>query len=474
MAIPKDILRVKRPTNTVVKITRTPNVYSVVKRTSKRVEGKKNPVPIEIGVIGKIVNGVYVALPTKQEYEVDLKEYGTFALCDLVGASIFRDLLKYYTVEDARKIYCIALLRVITPNIVNEDISLQYKTSYISEVYPNTALSSNTISTFLDRIGKQLCTIDEFMNDRIRKYSGNPTVIDGMLKNNTSLTNIYSEFSRKGRVKGVEDINLIYAYDLKQKEPIAFSAFPGNMLDFTAFRSFILEHPIDNGFLIMDKGFDDNVSKEELCKLNTKYLIPIKTSSNLIKQHGLDKDYDCFFNYEEDKIRSKKVEINGKFYYAFKSANMESQQRLGNITRGFDKGNFSEEKYGKKESRFGLIVFESNADFELIHIYNAYSERWKIETVFNNYKNIIDRKEVNVHGNYRLFASEFINFLSSIISLRIKKLMDETGVSSQYTERKVMMLLSKWQKRRANRNADKWQDCGYLKYIKELCKKLGV
>ena len=48
MAIPSEILAIERPKNTVVKATRTPGVYSVVKRTSKRVPEKKNPQPVEI------------------------------------------------------------------------------------------------------------------------------------------------------------------------------------------------------------------------------------------------------------------------------------------------------------------------------------------------------------------------------------------------------------------------------------------
>lgn len=474
MPIPSEILSIERPKNTIVKPTRTPGVYSVVKRTSKRIEGKKNPMPVEIGIVGKIYDGKYVPNPEKPTYETDFKIYGDYALCNKVGKSIFEDLLKYYELEEAKKIYCIALLRVINPDITNEDIQYEYKTSYISEEYPNTALSPNTISTFLEKIGMRLNTIDRFMNDRISQYSGDTTIIDGMLKNNSSNTNIYSEFSRKGRVKGIEDINLIYAYDVNIKEPVACSVYAGNMLDYTCFRSFIQDHPIDKGFIILDKGFDDAISKEEIKRLNSNYLIPVKISSKLINDYELDKKYTCHFKYDEDSIRCKKVNIDGKYYYAFKSLEMKSVQEQGYVTRAFEKGYFVEDKYEKKSGKFGLIVFESDGDFNLKDVYEAYHERWEIETVFNNYKNIINRQEVNVHGNYRLFATEFINFLSSIISMRIKKLLVKTGVSSSYTQRQVMRLLSKVAKKRGTKNPNNWTDCAKLKYVDELCKKLGV
>ncbi|MBQ7264801.1 MAG: IS1634 family transposase, partial [Firmicutes bacterium] len=92
----------------------------------------------------------------------------------------------------------------------------------------------------------------------------------------------------------------------------------------------------------------------------------------------------------------------------------------------------------------------------------------------NNYKNIVGRQEVNVQGNYRLFATEFINFLSSIISLRIKHLIEKKKLNEKYTQHQVMRLLSKCAKRRSTKNSDKWVDCARLKYIGDLCEILGV
>lgn len=133
MAIPSEILAVYRPKNTIVKTTRVPGIYSVVKRTSKRVAGKKNPIPVEIGVIGKIADNRYIPHPPKPLYDTDFKVYGDFALCYTVGRSIYDDLLRFYNVDDARKIYCIALLRTMNPDIVSEEIQTEYTTQSILE-----------------------------------------------------------------------------------------------------------------------------------------------------------------------------------------------------------------------------------------------------------------------------------------------------------------------------------------------------
>lgn len=66
MAISAEVLAVERPSSTRVK--QSGNRYLVIKRTSKRVNGKV--VPLELGTIGEIIDGQYVELrktPRKKE-----------------------------------------------------------------------------------------------------------------------------------------------------------------------------------------------------------------------------------------------------------------------------------------------------------------------------------------------------------------------------------------------------------------------
>ncbi|MDP4041765.1 transposase, partial [Mycoplasma mycoides] len=69
---------------------------------------------------------------------------------------------------------------------------------------------------------------------------------------------------------------LIYAYDVDSEEPIASSIYPGNMLDYTAFKDFLKTYDMKKGLLILDKGFNDKECKELMQQKNINYLIPIK------------------------------------------------------------------------------------------------------------------------------------------------------------------------------------------------------
>ena len=56
MAIPKEILAVKRPSSTVVK--QRGDRYVVIKRTNRR-KGNR-VVPVDLGTVGEIINGTFV------------------------------------------------------------------------------------------------------------------------------------------------------------------------------------------------------------------------------------------------------------------------------------------------------------------------------------------------------------------------------------------------------------------------------
>lgn len=469
MAIPKEILKIK-PTNTRVKSTSNPNIYNVIKRTCTLKDGK--PCPVELGVIGKIINKEYVPI-TVPEYETDFKFYGTYALCEKLNSDLFKLLANFYGFEDAKKLYVISSLRAMNKDIKNEEIQVEYKSNFISEKYPGCALSPNTISTFLKRIGESTTIMEEFMNARLKEFSKDPIVIDGMLKSNTSDTNIFSEFSRKSRIKGTEDLNLIYAYDIAKEEPVASAVYPGNMLDYTAFRDFIKTYPIEKGFLIMDKGFDDRQSKEIMKEQNITYLIPTKLTSG-IKKLDLSTGFDTSFAFDNDTIRAKKIILEDKIYYCYKSTKAKAMQEIGYMERTDKKGDYDEDKYFEKERLFGLIVFESNGDLPLKDVYEAYKRRWQIEELFRTFKNIMDQSEENVHDTYRVIASEFINFISSIMLCRVRNYLKKKKVLENKSFPMVLNYLGKLVKKRKARKKDLWEDAQTLKYIRELADTLEI
>ena len=471
MSVPKDILAIPRPKNTRVKPSG--NHYLVIKRTCKRINGRN--VPVELGVMGEIRDGRYIERvkePVKRE--IDIKDYGEVSLCDKLGKDLMDDLLKVWTPKEATCLYTIALLRAAYGEIKNRDLELQYQTSYASELYKNVALSEFTVSKFLDSIGKSYTLIRKFMQNRIESAKGKKLVIDGMLKDYNSKS-IFSEFSRKGAKKGSKDLSLLYAFDPEEMEPIATKPYVGNMLDMTAIDDFVDDYEITNGIMVFDKGFPSKAFLDKMQKeKNLSYIAPLKTNSKLVKRYKMDEPNTPLEGYENGTILCKKVKMaNGKFLYSFRDPKMAMEQEVGYIAKAKKKDKFDVEKYNAKKSEFGLIVFESRTDTTPLIIYKAYAQRWDIEVFFDFYKNIIDRDCENVHNDYRVYATELINFLTALIASRVKKQFSKLGLYKHHSHKELMRYLSKYKMVRMGEEG-KWKPCKKLAYIDNIISTLGI
>ena len=93
--------------------------------------------------------------------------------------------------------------------------------------------------------------------------------------------------------------------------------------------------------------------------------------------------------------------------------------------------------------------------------------------MFYLFKNIIDRDTVNVHNDYRTYATEFINFLSVIITSRVKREIVKKEINKNYSYKQVFKYLSKYKKVKIKEDGN-WMDVTMLKYIEEMVQKLNV
>lgn len=472
MPIPPEILAVERPKNTIVK--KSGDRWLVIKRTCKRVNGRN--LPVNLGTIGTIVNGKYVEKrkePLKRT--IDMKDYGEVALCDKLANNLLQDLVDVWDIKDGIRLYVMALLRAAYGNIRNRDLQVQYETSFASEMYPGVHLSENSVSRFLEDTGKSYSLIVEFMRNRLQKYLGKVIVVDGMLKDYNSTESSLSEFSRKGAKKGSKDISLMYAYDVETKEPIAAKPYAGNMLDQTAIQDFVKENCITKALMVFDKGFYTKDFLEQLMKTEgLSYLIPIKIDSKLIAKYGMDNPTEPLVGYKEETILYKVRRMtNGDYLYSFRNPWITAEQDVCYIKKNISKDSFEADSYNSRKNMFGVVVFRSKTKMSALTAYMAYAQRWEIETMFNLYKNIVDRDEVNIHNDYRLYATELVNFITVIIASRVKNHIVRLKLNESYSQKQIMTYLSKYKKVRTSTN-NKWETPTMLKYITELTLKLGI
>lgn len=449
MPIPADILAVERPVNTVViAYGKNKDHYAVRQRIGCKYVNGRN-LPVNGPTIGHIVNGKFIPVESVDVSvsQTDLKDWGNIVFCDTCFRDILDSLLEVYSYNDSLKIYAMAILRVCYPGIKDYELKDEYENSFLSELYPDIALSKNTVSTFQNDLGRTYSRIIAFMQSRAAAVKADHHVlIDGTLKSDESEVNTLSNFSRKAKTKGTRDISVLYAFDLEEMEPVCSSCYPGNMLDQTSYEHFLKQNQIEKGLIVGDKGFPLSKS-EQLFKANKDlhYLSPLKRNSKLIGKYSMY-EYDGILKNREG-ITYRKVKIAADHYlYSFRNASTAAKEEKDYLSREKKNGTYDHSVFLEKQKEFGTIVLDSDLDMSAETAYKAYDSRWEIELVMRYYKTACEFDETRVHSDYSVLGSEFIDFLSSLLTFRILKELDKTALLEKYTYKKIMSVMKRAKK----------------------------
>ena len=449
MPIPKEVLAVDRPKNSIViAYGKNRDRYAVRARVGCRSDGQRR-LPVNGPTIGHIVDLRYVPLeedacPPVSESAVDLKDWANIMLAQKLFGSMVDELREVYSSDDALKIWCIATLRVCFSGIKDCELKDAYEESFLSELYPGVALSRNTVSAFLNDLGRTCSKITLFMRGRTARVGlDHHLLIDGTLKSDESRVNSLSDFSRKARTKGTRDISVLYAFDLEAEEPVCSKCFPGNMLDVTAYSEFISEHHITKGIVVADKGFPQSAAKKHFQENpDLHYLNPLKRDSRIASDLHMLEFTALLGGYEGITYRKEKA-ADGRFLYSFRDAYRAAKEESDWLKRSRKKNDYSLADLQKARSVFGTVVLECDLDTDAQAIYKAYSKRWEIELVMRFYKSALEFDETRVHDDYSVIGSEFCDFLSSVLTFRMIRAFDEAKLLEQMPYKKVMKILAR-------------------------------
>ncbi len=444
MRVPEKIRAVPRPVNTIVDDSGRdgPKRYAVRQRSKIKYVPNGNPQPINGKVIGHIIDYKFVPIEDKSKQNTDdnlnMLSFGSSALVYSVTRDLKDDLLAVCDASDAFAIMSIATLRVIKPSIPLCSVSTHYKRCFVSKYYPGVALSKNSISKLLERIGMNYRLRYNFFQKRILATAENHhIIIDGTLKQDSSKVNDLFAFSYKSKIKESKNIPILYAYDIECMEPICAEVFPGNSIDASSYSAFIRDNNINKGIIIADKGFSSSSIKQEWGdRPNLHFLTPIKMNDKRIASNNM-LDFEGVLQGIAKEVLCKKVKLkDNKFLYAFKDVNKAAVEEKNYISERKLKGDFSKEEYAKKKDLFGVIVLKSDQDLLPEIAYKSYEDRWLIELVFKRYKSD------EVQNDFAVIGSEFINYIATTATCRIIKKIEQTNLLKEMTYGELMDDLS--------------------------------
>ncbi|MBQ7607817.1 MAG: hypothetical protein IJU76_07580 [Desulfovibrionaceae bacterium] len=467
MGIPKEILETPRPKNTiVVAYGKNRDRYAVRERIGCHYKNGRR-LPITGKTVGHIIDGKYVpknsnTAQSETKNYIDVKDWANVILCVNSTEFLLKDLLHFYNVNDAIRMYCLSILRVCYPGAEDGELNDLYSECFLSELYPNIDMSKNALSVFLNNLGRAYSKICKFMQLRVdRVEKDHHVIVAGSVKTDTSELNPFSEFSRKYEEDDSKKLSILYAYDLEQEEPICCQCFPEDEIDTAAYENFIIQNAIKKAIFVDDECFLLSTVQQNTKNKEFYYV-------NCIDYKNIDK-YDII-NFTEQlpgnkNISCKKIKIKNKYLYAFKYDSGLQSEGL----RWLSRDNYNEDK-GKQS--FGIEVFESNLDTDISIIYNILNTQCAMEVLMRYYNQTPDFNTRKTHDYYSVIGSEFCNFLSTIITYKLLSLFKSTKLLRSCTYNEIMKILQRSKKVKIDKQG--WKPIKLAPSQEKILEKLNL
>jgi hypothetical protein len=268
------------------------------------------------------------------------------------------------------------------------------------------------------------------------------------------------------------DITVVFAYDVDLREPICSKVFAGNVLDSVSYQRFLSENGLKQGIVMADKGFPKKAAQEAFeSSRDLHWLNPIKRNDKRIANH----DMYSFTGMLDDRNRDilfKKEKLDDCYLYAFYDRKRAAKEEADYFKHHKGKP-FDAQHLSKSDERFGTVVFESDVDTDPSTIYKMYDERWLIEECFRYYKNVTDFDDTRVHSDYSVYGSEFVNFISSVMTSRIIRKFEEIGLFSEMSYKDIMSKLASAKKVDTLGNGQ-WEFVRTTKGAEKILERLGL
>lgn len=451
MAVPEEVRKVSRPKGTVVCDGRN-GVYPVREKLSGGYyvddEGKRHRPSRNGKVVGHIVDNKFVEkeeepIPSVALGDVELKSWGEIELMDRLNRNILDLLRTLYNEDDATMIYCMALLRATHEGIPDRKLQREYEESFLTEMFQPINLRRTYVSTFLRNVGHNVSRINRFMRSMVEEVGDSEhMIIDGSLRQDHSNVNSLSEISRKTSKRGYKEVLLMYAYSMERRRPICSKVYPGNMKDETAVDDFVKDFGISNGIIVVDKGFPPESiiacveSNEEL-----HYILPLKKNRKVIDDLDMYA-YDARLGDSSIQCKKAHCEVDGRerWYYSYRDPEIAADQET--IYMSTHKGkDFKPEVLNERRIEFGSLVFESDMDLDLGVVYEIYNSRWLIEIFFRTQQTEMGLDTTGVQSDYNVIASNFVDYLASIMVADSLTFFDDLGLLEKNTYGDLMNVM---------------------------------
>jgi hypothetical protein len=387
------------------------------------------------------VNGTYSRIFEDGQNFFNLRYGDIWLLHDLYHSTNFEAVLKSIVPFDNDTLHALLAYKLSAHDNAFINANAWFQRSYARILYPSAALSSDSISIFLKKLGEQ-STREKFF-DNYHKFLNDDKNSDVLICNSILIDSTGAQNDIKITLTAMNNHNrvinnefrVIYVVDHERNLPIYMDQVPGNVVDVSTLKyivSLLQYRKIYIKCCVLDAGYygDENLLYLDTIKIN--YLVRMCNNRKLFKElieresQDLGNNVDYRILYRKRYLHCKKVILESNtdtVHYAYIILDFEKEQ----IDRNTVYAKYTDRtEILHKSLYFGKFILYSNFNIDEAEVLDLYYTREQIEQVFDISKNNGSMLPLRTHQADTTMGHLLLSFIATIISLQLNNKLKNT------------------------------------------------
>ena len=366
---------------------------------------------------------------TVDEKDKLIQNFGdTYSIIKVIEFSPWRDVLKSLLPSDYETLISLVCHKIIKSSAM-QYVENWSRGNIVSTLFPKAELSSQRISDFLKKLGKETIW-RKFFKDYINRVAGEKV---GIIIDSTDLPN-ETHMPLTAWSHREQETKLLMVIDRISGNPLYFRYTAGNVVDVSTLTSTFAELEqlgVKTSFALVDAGYYSESNIRELYLNHISFLTRLPSGrtlyKSLLKEHTDVESAANVVVYGKRALYVKCVPVDLFGNQGFAYIACDIRRKADETTRLFiaaKEDRLSSDEIEEQLCNKGKFIIISSDKISIDEIIPLYYTRQTAENLFGISKSFLDLLPIRTHALETFRGYLMLTFISLIVYLEMQKRLD--------------------------------------------------
>jgi len=320
-----------------------------------------------------------------------------------------------------------------------KSLQFRYETSLASRLWPEAAMSKNSLTGLLEHLGREWGSQRSFFEFLSKADSHMAIDLTQVFSDSRNINWLEKGYNAKGLWHDQLQLLLIWGVDTHR--PGFLKLLPGAVASAQSLVNAIIESRLRNVVLVGDKAFFSTPNVSFLEDAGVHYCLALARDLPFVEYVPASR-YRSYFMYRKRPQWFRSYEWRGRTVHVYLDKVLAGEEEAAFLEK-VEAGKATMDEYDEVKHRFGTLALLTDTGMDAKAAYELYRQRREIEDAFDALKNTLEGDKTWMQSRESLQGYFFILFIALHIYSQVLDHLRRKDLLGEYSVHDVLAHLSK-------------------------------